>query len=60
MRWLKANVRILRAETKTTHHHQNPALRSQPVLDTPPHLKSKIRFKIISHDAGRGHQEGLQ
>ena len=36
-RWRKANVRILLTETKTTHHHQNPALPPQPVLDTSTH-----------------------
>jgi hypothetical protein len=35
IRWQKANLRILLMETKNTHHHQNPALPPQPVLDTP-------------------------
>jgi hypothetical protein len=39
-RWRKANLRILLTETKTTNHHQNPALPPQPVLDTPTHPKS--------------------
>ena len=39
-RWQKANVRILLTETKTTHHHQNPALPPCPVQDTPTHPKS--------------------
>jgi hypothetical protein len=38
-RWLKANIRILLTETKTTHHHQNPALPPQSFLDTPIHPK---------------------
>ena len=36
----KVNERILLKETKTTHHHQNPALPPQPVLDTSTHSKS--------------------
>jgi hypothetical protein len=39
-RWQKANVRIILTETKTTHHHQNPALPTHPVLSTPTHPKS--------------------
>jgi hypothetical protein len=50
----KANIRILLTETKTTHHHQDPALPPQPVLDTPTHPKARFRFKIIFLDAGRG------
>jgi hypothetical protein len=38
-RWQKADVRILLTETKTTHHHQNEALPTQPVLGTPTHQK---------------------
>jgi hypothetical protein len=34
---LKADIRILVTETKTTHHHQNPALRTQSLLGTPTH-----------------------
>jgi hypothetical protein len=33
----KANIRILLTETNTTHHHQNPALPPQLVLDSPTH-----------------------
>ena len=39
-RWQKVNVRILLTETKTTHHHQNPALPTEPVLGSPTHPKS--------------------
>ena len=39
-RWQKANVRILLTETKTTQHHQNPALLPQPDLGSPTHPKS--------------------
>ena len=53
-RWQKANIRILLTETKTTQHHQNPVIPLQRVLDTPTHAKTKIRFKIIFHGAGRG------
>ena len=43
-RWLKANVRILLTETKTIHHHQNPVLPPQQVLDNPTCPKSKIKI----------------
>jgi hypothetical protein len=49
---------ILLIETKTTHHHHNPVLPPQPVLDTTTHPKTRLGFNTISHDAGRGHQEG--
>jgi hypothetical protein len=42
-RWWKASVRILLTETKTAHHHQNPSLPLQRVLNTPKHLKSKTQ-----------------
>ena len=35
----KVNVRILLTETKTTHHHQNPAFEPHPVQGTPTHPK---------------------
>jgi hypothetical protein len=34
-RWLKANIRILQTETKTTRHHQNPLFPPHQVLDIP-------------------------
>jgi hypothetical protein len=43
-RWLKANVRILLTESKTTGHHQNPVRPPQQALDTPKHMKSKIKI----------------
>jgi hypothetical protein len=43
-RWRKANIGTLLAETKTTQHHQNPALPPQRVLDIPTHPKTKIRI----------------
>jgi hypothetical protein len=55
----KANIRFLLTETKTTHHHQNAALPPHPVVGTPTHPKARPRLKGISHDNGRGHQEGL-
>jgi hypothetical protein len=58
-RFRKADIRNLVTETKTTHHHQNPALLSQSWA--PQHTrKARPRFKGISHDDGRGHQEGLK
>ena len=56
---LTNQVRVLLTETKTTHHHQNTALPPQPELGTPTHPKARPRFKSITHDDGRGHQEGL-
>jgi hypothetical protein len=53
-RWPMANIRILPIETKSTWHHQNSVLSPQQVLDMLTYRKSKFRFKIISHDAGRG------
>jgi hypothetical protein len=37
---VKGKVRILLTETKTTHHHQNPAFPPQPDLGTPTHPKN--------------------
>jgi hypothetical protein len=50
-RWRKANIRILLTETKTTHHHQSPALPPQPVWIPQHSQKARLGFKIISHDA---------
>ena len=33
-------IRILLTETKTTHHHQNPALPPRPFQGTPTHPES--------------------
>jgi hypothetical protein len=56
---VKANVRILLTGTRTTHHHQNAALRPHPVLALQHIQKARTEFKSISHDNGRGYQEGL-
>jgi DNA anti-recombination protein RmuC len=48
-RWRKANIKILLTETKTVHHHQNPALPPQRVLDTPTqdsYLKSYLMMMV--------------
>jgi hypothetical protein len=57
--WQKAIARILLTETKISHHHQNKALPHRPVLGTQHTQKARPGFKSISHDDGRGHQEGL-
>jgi hypothetical protein len=53
-RWQKANARILPTEPKTTLYFQNPVFPPQGVLDIPGLGKARFRFKIISHDGGRG------
>ena len=50
-RWLKANVKILLTETKTTGPHQKPVHPPHCVLDTRTQ-KARLGFKTISHDAG--------
>jgi hypothetical protein len=52
-RWWKPKVQIFATENKNTRHDQNPVCPPQQVLKTWTHPKSKIRFKIISHDGGR-------
>jgi hypothetical protein len=54
-RWQKANVRILLTETKnirTQYAHHSESWIHQHTR------KARFEFKIISHDAGRGFEEG--
>ena len=56
----KANIRILLTETKTTHHHQNPALQPQPVLGTPTHPKSRTDLKAYLKDIKKDFNNSLK